>query len=606
MKRFIVRFLYILASEEKKLILLMIAIALTSVLEAFGIGMIGPFIALVNDPSIIDSNGVLRNIYHLSGTASKSSFISLLAGMILLVLYIKSFFNYKVREYIFFFSLSNQGELRSKLLNAYLNAPYSFHLQNNTAFLIQNIISETGTFCRSVLMQILNSAVSIVILLALIGLLLITDAVATFVISLILLIAFAGIAVFRKKLVAWGKASSESQAEMIRLINHSLGGLKETRIIGCEPYFEQQFSIQANLYAEVCSNLMSFGTLPRTIIEVLVFTFVIGMALVSLLAGHTENLVATLGIFGIVAIRLMPVATQLASGLTSLRSTAYVVDKLYNDLKEIENIQSNLDLNISHSVKKDLRKEAQAQYQSEILPFNKKILIEKISFRYNEASQLALQEINLTLHKGEAIALIGKSGAGKTTLVDLLLGLLTPVSGDIKVDGCSIYEDIRAWQNLIGYIPQSIFLIDDTLERNIAFGVPDHLIDSERLWRAVESAQLTELVSQLPDGLKTRVGERGICLSGGQRQRVGIARTLYHEREILVLDEATSALDNETEKLVTDSIKMLSGKKTMIIIAHRLSTVEHCDRIYLMDKGQIVKSGTYQEVVLSHSYSSLA
>ena len=208
------------------------------------------------------------------------------------------------------------------------------------------------------------------------------------------------------------------------------------------------------------------------------------------------------------------------------------------------------------------------------------------------------------LHKGQSIALIGKSGAGKTTLVDLVLGLLAPQSGDILVDGKSVYRNLRAWQDLIGYIPQSIFLIDDTLERNIAYGVPDEQIDAERLRQSIEAAQLKDLVEHMPEGVKTRIGEQGMCLSGGQRQRVGIARALYHEREILVLDEATSALDNETEHLVTEAIRALSGKKTMIIIAHRLSTVEHCDRIYLMENGQIVKSGTYQEVVLNRSYTS--
>lgn len=199
---------------------------------------------------------------------------------------------------------------------------------------------------------------------------------------------------------------------------------------------------------------------------------------------------------------------------------------------------------------------------------------------------------------GQSIALIGKSGAGKTSLVDVFLGLLIPQSGDIQVDGHSVYQDLTAWQRSIGYIPQSIFLMDDTIRRNIAFGVTDHLVDEKRLSYALELAQLSELVKELPEGLQTSVGERGVRLSGGQRQRIGIARALYHEREILVLDEATSALDNETEAMVSEAIRALSGTKTMIIIAHRLTTVEHCDRVYAMDKGQIVKCGSYQEVVL--------
>jgi ATP-binding cassette, subfamily B, bacterial PglK len=232
------------------------------------------------------------------------------------------------------------------------------------------------------------------------------------------------------------------------------------------------------------------------------------------------------------------------------------------------------------------------------LPFNREVVVDQAAYRYPTATEASLKGISLHLKKGQSIGLIGRSGAGKTTLVDVLLGLLTPETGDIRVDGQSIYGDIRAWQNMIGYVPQNIFLTDDTLERNIALGVPDHLIDYERLEQAVQAAQLGDMVAMLPDGLRTVLGERGTRLSGGQRQRVGIARVLYHDREILVLDEATAALDNETELLISDAVKALGGTKTLIIIAHRLSTIEHCDCIYMLERGQVVKSGTYEEVVL--------
>ncbi|NEQ33865.1 MAG: ABC transporter ATP-binding protein, partial [Leptolyngbya sp. SIO4C5] len=506
---------------------------------------------------------------------------------------------FKVREYIFLFGLSHQGELRLRLLDSYLRLPYSFHLKNNTAFLIQNIVNEADTFCNGTLLQILNSTVSLVMMVVLVGLLLATDATATVVMSLVLSLAFALVVYFRKKIASWGKASSTSKAEMIRVINHSLGGVKETRIIGCEPYFKDQLDEQAQRYARACSSLMSFGMVPRLLIEALIITFVLGLTSVSLLAGRdTDSLIATLGIFGVVAIRLMPVATQLTSGLTNLRSSAYVVDKLYWDLKEIEKLKGGFAKRLSH------QKQPISQKRPAVLPFNHKVELRRISFQYEGAKELALRQVSLTLRKGESIALIGKSGAGKTTLVDLILGLFHPQSGDIQVDGQSIYRDLRAWQNLIGYIPQSIFLIDDTIERNIAFGVPDEHIDAERLQQSIAAAQLTDLIERMPEGIKTRIGERGVCLSGGQRQRIGIARALYHEREILVLDEATSALDNETEQLVTEAIRSLSGQKTMIIIAHRLSTVKHCNRIYRMKKGQIVQSGNYREVVLEEQVAS--
>jgi ABC-type multidrug transport system fused ATPase/permease subunit len=298
----------------------------------------------------------------------------------------------------------------------------------------------------------------------------------------------------------------------------------------------------------------------------------------------------------------MPSASQLISTFGMLRNSEYTLNKLYYDLKELElePQEKKKGLEISHGLSLSRLLNFQP-HKSQAMAFIDQITIDRVTYRYSNNSNVVLKDICLTLRKGQSIAFIGKSGAGKTTLVDILLGLLTPERGDIRVDGISIYNDLRLWQNLIGYIPQSIFLIDDTIERNIAFGVPDHLIDAQKLEKAIQAAQLVELVAQLSDGVKTSVGERGVRLSGGQRQRIGIARALYHEREILVLDEATSALDTETENLVSEALKSLSSTKTMIIIAHRLTTVEHCDCIYLLDKGEIVKSGSYQEVVLEET-----
>jgi len=306
-----------------------------------------------------------------------------------------------------------------------------------------------------------------------------------------------------------------------------------------------------------------------------------------------------LSVFAVASIRMLPAASALLGSISTVRSYRYIVDKLYFDLKEVES--KKLVTNLSGSVVKIASSKKAWSEEPQAMSFTNRVALQQVSYRYPNSNKSAIRDVSLTIKKGQAIALIGKSGAGKTTLVDIILGLLNPEGGDIQVDGVSIYHDIRQWQNLIGYIPQSIFLMDDTVERNIAFGVPDEQINSQRLQKALEAAQLSQLIADLPEGVKTWVGERGLRLSGGQRQRIGIARALYHEREILVLDEATSALDNETEGLVNEAIKSLSGQKTLIIIAHRLSTVEHCDRIYLMEQGTIVKEGSYEEVVLGES-----
>jgi ABC-type multidrug transport system fused ATPase/permease subunit len=367
-------------------------------------------------------------------------------------------------------------------------------------------------------------------------------------------------------------------------------------MIGCEPYFEQQLKVQTDKMATATSKAVTFSTFPRYVIEGLFMTFLIIFTL-SFLMFNQENpqrVTSVLGVFALASFRLMPAVSNLLGTVNGVRYNSYVVEKLYQDLKEQEALQ------IKSSISQPLIFASAEELSSEqlVMPFLDEIFLKKIVYRYPNVEENALNEVSLTIKRGQSIGLIGRSGAGKTTLIDVILGLLTPQSGDIQVDGVSIYQDLRSWQNLIGYVPQSIFLTDDTLERNVAFGVPDHLIDSEKLQRAIQSVQLSELVEQLPEGIKTVLGERGVRLSGGQRQRVGIARALYHEREVLVLDEATAALDNETERLVSDAIQALGGTKTIIIIAHRLSTIQHCDLIYKMEKGHVVQSGSYQEVVL--------
>jgi ABC-type multidrug transport system fused ATPase/permease subunit len=361
---------------------------------------------------------------------------------------------------------------------------------------------------------------------------------------------------------------------------------------------------QARRYSENLALAQGYGNLPRFVIEAFMITFLIGFTLLFIKFNQSEgsNLTAILGIFALASIRLLPAVSNLVSNINVLRSNTFAIDKLFYDFKEIE--KGQLVPHSEPSVSGNDHKSSSSLMDSDeksILLFKNHIVLSELSFYYPGTERKALDGISMTIQRGQSIGLIGKSGAGKTTLVDVILGLFIPQSGDIRIDGVSIYSqnNLRPWQNLLGYVPQSIFLIDDTLERNIAFGVPDHLIDQTRLKKAIEMSQLSDVVKQLPEGIKTKVGERGVLLSGGQRQRVGIARVLYHEREILVFDEATSALDNETEHLVTEATKALSGIKTIIIIAHRLSTIQHCDHIYQLDQGRILKSGSYQEVVMS-------
>lgn len=554
-------------------------------LEVIGTGLVGPFISLATNPNAIAENSWLNAIYQQSHLSSKNQFLIAIGCTVIAIFYVKSFLSFHSQKFIFQFGFRQQGELAARLMHRYLAAPYTFHLGRNSASLIQNITAETERFSNGVMMPLLTSISNSIVTLALVALLVKTNALAMIVIGGILLLSYGLLEASKHRIARWGKEGSDARTEMIRLINHGMGGLKETRIIGCESYFEGQMQSQIDIYSVSGSLALSFTNLPRYVIEAFLITFLIlfTFLFISTNQGDAQSLSSVLGIFALASIRLLPAVGNLLSSINGIRYNAYSLDKIYLDLKELE--------------AENLPRLAGSSQTKAGLAFRERIVLDNISYHYPKTAKNSLDRIALEINKGESIGLIGRSGAGKTTLVDTILGLLVPQSGDITVDGTSIYTDLRAWQNSIGYVPQSIFLIDDTLEKNIAFGVPDDRIDRQKLDKAIIASQLSELVEQLPNGLDTMVGERGVLLSGGQRQRVGIARALYHEREILVFDEATAALDNETEALVTESIESLSGIKTMIIIAHRLSTIEHCDRIYMLDKGHVVKSGTFEEVV---------
>jgi ATP-binding cassette, subfamily B, bacterial PglK len=602
--RFNSKFLYIVAERKYQLIILIILFLISSVLDTVGIGLIGPFMSLATDPNLVHKNELLDWLYGFTRADSKPKFIAYFGILIVCVFYIKSLISFTIQKKVFKFSYGQKGDLSQRLLRGYLAAPYTFHLTRNSASLVQNILQETNNFCNGIMLPFLNSISYSVVIFCLGFLLIKTNVIATFSILVILLIPFLLYQNFKGRLALWGKEASISQVGILRTINHSMGGFKETRIIGCEEYFDDQMSQYIKGFENSVSSAQTFKLLPRNLIEAFLITFLVGFVSLTLFTSqNTQSLTPMLGIFAIASIRLIPAVSQLTNSLASIRNYSHSLNKIYSDLKEIESIASNKNYNV-YSLKKSeysKNKENEILLGSEKTKFNNQIVLNNINYCYPKSPEPSLIDISMTIRKGDSIALIGRSGAGKTTLVDLILGLLDPQSGDIQVDGTSVYRNIRGWQNLIGYIPQSIFLMDDSIERNIAFGVPDHLIDADKLEKAIKATQLEELISDLPDGIKTTVGDRGVRLSGGQRQRIGIARALYHEREILVLDEATSALDNETEKLVTDSISALSGHKTLIIIAHRLSTVESCSSIYRLEKGRIIQSGNYQKITLNKS-----
>jgi ATP-binding cassette, subfamily B, bacterial PglK len=592
MRQYLSKFLYILKEQQTTLLFMLLLFIFVSCLEVIGTGLVGPFIALATNPNTIAQNSLLNSIYQWLNMESQTQFLIVIGCSIVAIFFLKAFLSFNSQKIIFEFGFRQRGEIASRLMHGYLGAPYTFHLGRNSASLIQNIINETDHFSNGVMMPLLTSISNGIVTLALVSLLVKTNAMAMVIIGGIVVISYGLLQSSKHRIAKWGKDCSDALTEMIQSINHGMGGFKETKIIGCESYFEDKLDVQIERYSVGASLALSLGNLPRYAIEAFLIAFLIGFTFfyISTNQGNAEGLSSVLGIFALASIRLLPAVGNLLSAINGIRYNACSVDKIYLDLKELEAVntadsQPIAATSITHPSRL-------------VFPFKDRIILDNISYTYPHAERTSLDRVSLVINKGESIGLIGKSGAGKTTLVDAILGLLTPEAGDITIDGTSIYTNLRAWQNSIGYVPQSIFLIDDTLEKNIAFGVPDRDIDPNRLEKAIAAAQLEELVEQMPNGLHTMLGERGVLLSGGQRQRVGIARALYHERDILVFDEATAALDTETESSVTESIKALSGIKTIIIIAHRFSTLVHCDRIYQLERGSLVKSGSYNEVIL--------
>ncbi|PAU94015.1 multidrug ABC transporter ATP-binding protein [Aliifodinibius salipaludis] len=555
-----------------------------AVLEVAGIGMIPAFVAIVADPDrVLDVEWLQPLLAMLDITDSKGLLIwgsSALVGIFIIKGAYIITFNYFEARFIF----NRRYTICFRLMRSYMQAPYIFHLRRNTAELLRNISQEINVLTNNVITTILKMGREGVVALAILIFLFTMEPLITLlVISLSGFGAGTFIALNKKKMKEYGEEEQLRRMEMIKAVNQGLGGIKDARVLNRENEFIEKFRFEAYRSTRLMAHLRFIQQIPRPVVET---TAVLGMLLIAVLmvwqGRPIEAIIPILTLFAMATVRLMPSVQQLVTMYTQLRYNIVSLDPIYNDLKELSehNTQFVKDRDSTHKLQ--LRKE---------------IVINDVSYSYPGSEIEALSDISITIPKGQAIAFVGASGAGKTTMVDLILGLLDPKQGQILVDGTDISNNLSAWQKNIGYIPQSIYLADETLRANIAFGLPKDDIDEEKIQNAVELAQLDTMVQGLPEGLDAEIGEHGTRLSGGQRQRVGIARALYHEPDVLVMDEATSALDNITEKLITEAIESLKGERTLIMIAHRLTTVKNCDKLYFMEEGKIIQEGTYEDLV---------
>ena len=567
------QFRYIFNRKQKAgLLLLLIAIIVGTFLELAGVTAIMPFIDVVMNPETIDRKWYLKIPYESLNFQNTTVFIIFVAVVLIAVYILKNVYLCFMYYAQYRFTYDNRRKVATRMLNAYLKQPYSYHRIHPSSELMRNISTDTDRMFDCVL-SILQLFTEGCVCVVLVVYLFIMDKSITIgvgaILSLFLLVFYRG---FKKYLNHVGNENRKYAARITQWLQQSFGGIKEAKILEREDYFLNQFDYNYKKSASYDRKYRFLQVAPRPIMEMVFVAAILAVIIVKLLNGtQSAYFVSTLSVFVIAAFRLMPSMNRITNYMSVLMFTKGSVEKVYHDLQEVERLEKNKPVETA-DVSLELKKEIQ---------------IRNLSFRYPDASENVLENISFTIPKNRSIAFIGPSGAGKTTLADIILGVLEPTAGQICVDGIDIQNCMSAWHKNIGYIPQSIYLMDASIRENVAFGIPEEQIDETCLRRALEEAQLKEFVDSLPEGLDTVIGESGVRLSGGQRQRIGIARALYNDPDVLVLDEATSALDNETEKAVMDAIDRLAGNKTLIIIAHRLTTITNCDVIYEVKDRQI-------------------
>lgn len=584
MKESIKQFFYLLDAQAKKAIpYLIISFFLTSILDVIGIGLIGVFLTLLIDPTFLSHK--MPYVGFLLPNLSGNRVIIIFGLLIVVAIALKSIAVITIQKKMFFFAQVFSLRLKTRLMTAYQSAPYIYHLQNNSDHLMSRVHENINGLVNNMLMAILNLISNLLMTLVILFFLLALHPVATITLLGMFIIVGTGYDLLMKEnLSMMGKIIAESGGELYKIIRHALHGFTEVRVFGREKYFADKIKKKhrENLTANAVLNRQQLT--PRYLIENMIALFTIGISVGGIVFGYSAaTILALVGMFAVAGARLLPTVSQIMTSINQVRIGSRNISLIYNEFMEVKRLTQNSS------------QDPFSSHQEGKLAFSK-IEFKNVCYTYPQANFPSLRDINIVISKGQSAGLIGPSGAGKSTLVNLILGFLEPQLGQLLIDGKPI-KNLRLWLNNFAYIPQSIFLLDDTLGRNIAFGIEDEEIDNRRLWDVINMAQLTEVVQGLPNGIDTSIGQNGIRLSGGQRQRVALARAFYNERDIIVMDEATSSLDNDTEREVINTIKRLKGNKTLIVIAHRLSTVEHCDLLYRLEKGSISKEGTFKEVV---------
>lgn len=555
------------ASHVRPLVVVFLLMLVAMVLETLSIGIFVPAISMLTDPDTMDFGNLPASGAGFLSSLSDVQLILAGLGSLVCIFLLKSvylsFFIWKQNA----FSYSLLMKLTEELYLGYLRSPWLFHVQHNSAFLLRNINTEVNLAINNVLIPMLKLVSECLVLLGITLLLLYFEPIGSIAVMVFLLLAGALIQkVTKKSLLYWGELRQSSEGMRILQLQQGLGAAKEIKLLGRESRFVDNFRPYNLQSARAAQFRLFYQQIPRLFMEVIAVSGLAVLIVTLILQGKgVDTFLPTVGLFAAAVFRLMPSVNRILEAMQNLHFGAPSLVVLDDQLKAVRQHDGTNDISP--------------------MPFHDEIAFRDVAFTYPSADKPVIEGLHLTISRGSCIGFIGTSGSGKTTLVDMLLGLLPPSRGKILVDGSNIQDNLPGWKQSLGYVPQHISLLDDSLQNNIAFGLANEDIDPVRIERAVKAAQLEELVGSLPDGLQTNIGERGVKLSGGQRQRIGIARALYQDPQVLVLDEATSALDGETEQHVIDAINDLDDDKTVIIIAHRLTTVAHCDKVYRVANG---------------------
>lgn len=550
--------------DKRKLMLVLVLVMVMALIEAAGVISIMPFLAVLSNPAVIESNKILAFLYQSAGVLSSQSFIMYLGFTSLLIVVFSACFKIITQYALTRFSSLQRHYFSTRLLKVYLQQNYDFFIQRNSSILIKNILSEVDQLILVMIIPTLNMLSYGVVILAMVIILMIYDSVMA-ISTASVLVVFYGTIFFlvRKKLAQISKSFNEANAERYHSCQEALGGIKDVIINDAKQGYIDNFEHYSRVFARHIATRDTLGQIPLYIIEAVGYGCLIVLAIVLVMSGKdVSHILPVLGLYGFAAYRMLPAAQNVYRAVTQIKFAQRIFDLLKLEF-ELEKF----------TIPKDGTSE---------LTFDHRIEVQNLIFAYpNRLDQPVLENFNLTIDKNSSIGIVGKSGSGKSTLMDIMLGLLQPQSGQVVVDGVTLDEtNVTSWQEMVGYIPQSIYLADKSVAENIAFGLKKEDVDLNQVKHVAQQAQLHEfIINQLPQGYDTVVGERGVMLSGGQKQRIGIARALYKNPQVLFMDEATSALDGETEKALNDAIKLLKGEKTVIIIAHRLTSIEHCDSV---------------------------